>query len=518
MMLKNPFGDYGGVVAGERFIGRNDEIEIIQNRLLGCNYGNIAIMGLPRIGKSSLAWNSIITAKDELIKKKILPVWISFGEYVSLNDVFQEVVLELIEMLNDSTELVGHLKPIIKCVAEASNQIEKRRFIKKILKFLKSNGFRLILVLDEFDNAQNILDLHDFQFLREASNNPDTKLALLTISRKTIQELEPDNGALSNFYQIFTDLRLKLFNQSDQNDYWNRVRQNGIEVSQKYISLTKYYCGSHPYLLDAFNHEVFNKISQTETNLEKISELVIKELNLKMLNEYESIIKLMRDEGLERMLMQTIVGPVYDITQRDVEKLLKYDIVSMTSIGKYSSFSEYFNNYLLIKSIEVDIWPLWGEVETEVRSIIKQELTESFGEQWEVGYRKAFGKNVDTPAGGKELKVDVLDGGVHTMGLIKERERNKKLFGDLASHHLIDYTVPSVMFDSFISKNWNWYDEILGKQKNDWKPIFEHLGKIRNPLAHNNPNFLSDSDKNIAEGYCKIILEKIKKWKVKEIQ
>lgn len=502
-MLKNPFGDYGGVVSGERFIGRNNEIDIIQNRLLGCNYGNIAIMGLPRIGKSSLAWNSIMTEKDELIKKKILPIWISFGEYSSLNDVFEEVILELGEMFVDSPELADHLTPIIKRINEASNQTEKRRFIKKMIKFLKSNDFRLILVFDEFDNAQNILDLHDFQFLREASNNPDTKLALLTITRKTIQELEPDNGALSNFYQIFTDLRLKLFNENDQDAYWNRVRHNGIEVSQKYIALTKHYCGSHPYLLDAFNHEVFNKISQTETNLEKISELVIKELNLKMLNEYESIIKLMRDEGLERMLMQMIVGPVYDITQRDVEKLLKYDIVSLNTIGKYSSFSEYFNNYLLLKSNSIDIWPLWSEVENEIRVLIKQNLFEKFGEAWEDTYAKQ----------NKQKGAEAFIQDKREMKL-----RNKKSFGDKASDHLVDYTYPMDMFDRFIALDWNWYSLIFDKQKNDWKPIFEHLGKIRNPLAHNNPNFLSDSDKNIADGYCKIILEKINKWKIKDIQ
>jgi len=502
MMLKNPFGDYGGVVSGERFIGRNNEIDIIQNRLLGCNYGNIAIMGLPRIGKSSLAWNSIMTEKDELIKKKILPIWISFGEYSSLNDVFEEVILELVEMFVNSPELADHLTLIIKRVNEASNQTEKRRFIKKMLKFLKSNDFRLILVFDEFDNAQNILDLHDFQFLREASNNPDTKLALLTITRKTIQELEPDNGTLSNFYQIFTDLRLKLFNEKDQDDYWNRVRHNGIEVSQKYISLTKHYCGSHPYLLDAFNHEVFNKISQIETNLEKISELVIKELNLKMLNEYESIIKLMRDEGLERMLMQMVVGPVYDITQREVEKLLKYDIVSLNTIGKYSSFSEYFNNYLLLKSNSIDIWPLWSEVENEIRVLIKQNLFEKFGEVWEDTYAKQ----------NKQKGAEAFIQDKREMKL-----RNKKSFGDKASDHLVDYTYPMDMFDRFIALDWNWYSLIFDKQKNDWKPIFEHLGKIRNPLAHNNPNFLSDSDKNIAEGYCKIILEKINKWKIKDI-
>jgi hypothetical protein len=39
------------------------------------------------------------------------------------------------------------------------------------------------------------------------------------------------------------------------------------------------------------------------------------------------------------------------------------------------------------------------------------------------------------------------------------------------------------------------------------------LVRFGNPLAHNNPNFLSDADKNLAEGYCKILLEKIIQWK-----
>ena len=53
MLLKNPFADFGGIVIGDRFIGRKAEIEAIQNRLFGINYGNMAIMGLPRIGNQA---------------------------------------------------------------------------------------------------------------------------------------------------------------------------------------------------------------------------------------------------------------------------------------------------------------------------------------------------------------------------------------------------------------------------------------------------------------------------------
>ena len=54
--LNNPFSGYGGIVYGEKFIGRRDSLRQLEQRILGENYGNLAIVGLPRIGKSSLAW------------------------------------------------------------------------------------------------------------------------------------------------------------------------------------------------------------------------------------------------------------------------------------------------------------------------------------------------------------------------------------------------------------------------------------------------------------------------------
>jgi hypothetical protein len=352
--------------------------------------------------------------------------------------------------------------------------------------------------------------------LRELSYSIETKIGLITISRKSIQELEPDNGALSNFYQIFTDLRLKLFSSLDMELYWKRIENLGINVSSDYKTLSDEYCGSHPYLLDVLNHEVFNQITQTEIDLKDTFIEIIDDLRLKLYNEFEAILKLMTFEGLGDKLMQMVVGPVYDINQRDTEQLLKYAIVYKNVSDNYSSFSKYFNDYLLLKSNAIDVWPLWSEVERELRTLIKAELLETFGDNWEIGYRKSFGKEVESTNGDKIRKVDVLDGSPNGLGLYKEKERSKFLFGDLASAHLIDYTLPRNMFESFISKNWPWYVKILGKDKTYWSPIFEHLGKIRNPLAHNNPNFLSDSDKNLAEGYCKMLLEKIKKWKEKD--
>jgi hypothetical protein len=518
MKLINPFSDYGTIVSNDRFIGRIKEIDAIRNRVLGASYGNISIVGLPRIGKSSLVWNAIFLDKEKLLSENVVLIWISFGEYNNLQEVFDDVIYEIGETLG-SNEIANELKIIESKIISGDTNLERRRYLKRYFKLLKQNGLKIILALDEFDNAGSILNLQDFQFLRELSYNIETKLCLITISRKSIQELEPENGALSNFYQIFTDLRLKMFSNEDIDLYWLRLTKFGLSISVQYQDSIYEYCGCHPYLLDVVNHEVFNNISQFDLNLDATFSQTVDDLRLKLFNEFEAILKLMHFEGLEDKLMQMIVGPVYDINQRDVEKLLKYDIVQKKDESEnYSSFSSFFNDYLILKSSSVDVWPLWSQVEKEVRNLIKTELFELYGENWEDAFRNKFGKDIILPDGSKERNLEVLDGGKHSLGLIGERNRSMKQFGELASIHLIDYSLPRHMFEDFISKNWSWYEKVLGGQKNDWSPIFSLLGKIRNPLAHNNPEFLTDSDKSLAEGYCKKILDKIRTWKEVKVQ
>jgi AAA+ ATPase superfamily predicted ATPase len=497
MILKNPFSDFGGIIKGDRFVGRKSELNQIQKRLLGESFGNLAIIGLPRIGKSSLAWNSIIENKETLIQKKILPIWIPLGEFSNLIEFLDEVlsiVCDQIQTTNKESFLV--FNELRNSFHSADSNLEKRRFVKKFLRNLNTNGFRLILVIDEFDNAQDIFSLQDFQFLRESSYNLETKIGIVTVSRKTIQELEPDNGSLSNFYQIFDELRLKLFSDEDVSLYWQRLKKLGISVSATYIENIIFYSGKHPYLLDLINYSIFNKIEQTAINLDEILNSTLETLKLKIYNEYESILKLMEQENLDKKLVQLIVGPNYDITQRDVEKLLKYSLVKSTTDESFECFAKFFEEYLSLKSSEIDIWPLWAETEIELRSVIKEFLIDKYGEDW-----------VDNFVKGNPKKTKTIDELKFVMA------KNIKSFGDKASTHLVDYTYPSHMMDCFIHSDWKWFENIFSKQFNDWKPKFDLLSEIRNPLAHNNREFLTPSKLNNAIGYCQEILTLIQKWK-----
>jgi AAA+ ATPase superfamily predicted ATPase len=489
----NPFSDYGKIVQNERFVGRQREITTIQNRLLGSNYGNLAIMGLPRIGKSSLAHNAIFKLKDDLLKDRTLVFWINTGSITNSKFFFLKLALDaynLIQEIFEEADMISIEKSYKKLNLPDLNEIEFSSYLQNFFRKVKSTNHKLIFVLDEFDNSERIFRVEDFQLLRELSNDPSTQVALLTISRRTLQELEPENGALSNFYQIFSDLHLGFYNETDLLLYWNFVKGHNVVVGNDTIKSIEYYVSSHPFLLDLINYDIFNNIKGHSINFEEVFSSIINNLRLKILNEYGTILKLMREENIASKAIQIIVGPVYDIRQIDVEKLQKYQLI-IKSGDDFVGFCPYFTNFLKLSQNEIEVWPLFSEFEIEMRSIIKQFLTENYGELWEDKFPKQ-----DIVA---ELKIN--------------REVNKRAFGEKAPDDLINYTYPKHFFDGFITTNWNWFKPIFKKDKSDWKPKFSDLVKVRNPLAHNNFNFLTESDKNKTTGYCQEILELIQKWK-----
>ena len=80
--FENPFADYGNIVGGQRFIGRQESLKVLESRVIRPQEpGNLAIIGEPRIGKSSLVYKAVIERKNELIAKKLLPIWINLGTY-----------------------------------------------------------------------------------------------------------------------------------------------------------------------------------------------------------------------------------------------------------------------------------------------------------------------------------------------------------------------------------------------------------------------------------------------------
>ena len=110
--FENPFADYGNIVRGERFIGRKDSLRVIENRIIRPrDAGNLAIIGEPRIGKSSLVYKAIIERKSELIAVNVLPIWINLATFDRADIFFRSLVtscLDEMEEMNWFSESIQH--------------------------------------------------------------------------------------------------------------------------------------------------------------------------------------------------------------------------------------------------------------------------------------------------------------------------------------------------------------------------------------------------------------------------
>ena len=148
---------------------------------------------------------------------------------------------------------------------------------------------------------------------------------------------------------------------------------------------------------------------------------------------------------------------------------------------------------------ETDFWGLWKDTEIAIRDIIKDYLSETFNTNWEEEYLLKY------PS---EKRTDAIN------KLSKERAKYQKNFGSLASSHIVDYTYPKDMYDLFVANDWIWFSKIFSvNEKGFWVKVFAELAFLRNPVAHNNSQFVPINRINEAKSYCELILEKINTWR-----
>ncbi len=500
--MENPFSNYGKTISGKRFIGRRAAIQAVKNRIFGEYYGNLAIMGLPRIGKSSLAQQAIMEYCNDNPQRIIIATWINMGDFTNPTLFFEAMVEDIHDkvLLQEPIDLTT-INALYEKIDEPTRPFaKKQRFIFQYFCALKKNNIRVIFILDEFDSVRNYFQVNDFQYLRKLSYSPDSAICLVTTSRRYLSDIElgAKPFTTSNFHQTFDNIYLGMYNEDDLAEYWDKFFNSKVPISEEGKQKIYDFTGHHPFLLDLFNFNLFNDL-----NLDNILQSVEdtkKKLNLTIVTNYHLIFNLLKEENLHNKLLQMVVGPVFDIKTVDVERLERYELVSTVN-GKYRGFSNDFNDYLYRVQREVPIWDLWAETETRLRVLVGIWLEERYGEDWVPKFRKL------SPA--KELYMAKLE---------EMQQKEQKSFPDTFSQSLLEFTYPAELFDQFMRVEWKWFKPIFSnKEANEWKPIFDVLARIRNPLAHNKMNILKDYERNKAISYCQEIVNRIEAWEQSRI-
>ena len=73
------------------------------------------------------------------------------------------------------------------------------------------------------------------------------------------------------------------------------------------------------------------------------------------------------------------------------------------------------------------------------------------------------------------------------------------------------------MYNVFMAPAWGeWFQQVFVGNKKDWATKFNYLADIRNPMAHNNREFISQEQITLATQYCEEIKRTIEEWECKQ--
>ncbi len=523
MKKENPFADYGTIVSGSRFIGRKNELIRLRQRVLPREGegGNFAIMGLPRIGKSSLMWQGVMARKPELLERNTIPVWYTASKvcdtFFFLRGVCKEIIDNARQIANE--QLSNYLSDLKKQIDEAENKEKVKEKIEELIKELTYQKIKVILLIDEFDAVQSYMTGDDFGFLRTISYEPNRKICIVTTSRKAIKDIEAINGAVSNFYGTFDTLRLGLYDEDSLDDYWNWVAegQPPFCLNSDYKQNAVYMVGAHPFLLDFYNYHHW---LQTE---EKGMGTGEKDFQIQLKDIFDTMQGTLSKEKLLDAAIQLVVGPVMDIAPNSDNILEAYNFIVRTDVNEkakllgnyygvrynegyaYSCFSPYLTTLFAYQHLfDIPYWPEWQNTEVRVRGAIKK-YVESLGTDWEQKLLNRFSNNKNWMDNYKALKT--------------LRSRTLKRFPN-ASPNIIDYTLPANMFSMFIGPAWGEFfaNVFLGTggnrsgNRDEWRRKFQFLAEVRNPQAHSNGLFVDKEEINQAKLFCREITQTINFW------
>ena len=491
--LDNPFTDYGGIVSGERFIGRSADLRTVESRIIHTPVpGNLAIVGDSRVGKSSLVYHAIMEPKKRLLKDKQIPIWINLGTCDTRSHFFRLLVTECFEELEELGWLTESIESAMNRVLQNDHSwTTEYRSIQRFFRIVKQAGYRILFILDEFDNARYLFheDVNGFQGLRELSYNPQWRITFITTSRRTVYDIELQTRGMSTLAGIFQTMYLGMFSDQDRQEFYQRLASVGIPITEEVRSKFSSYCGGHPYLLDVLGYRVVEQDKEcNDFDLDEAAQRVEHEF----IGHYDQMATRLGEDESFNQLLQILFGPVVDVKQGDVDELLRYGFIRESSDGNYKTFSEHFQAYLRLREREVDLWPIWKETEIALRSAVNAYMTEQYGEDW----------------------IRVLERSRPNLNSIFKKcrelqKKEEKSMGGRASRSLLDFTYPQELFN-IILVEWNVFKAVFKQDKPYWNYRGQLLSKVRTPLAHNRDQSLYEHDRQIAEGYCKEILTILK--------
>lgn len=211
----NPFVT-SSIKLSKRFYGRDEELADIKCCIGAAEPACVSVIGMKYSGKSSLLF-FVEDRIDDFCTQEQKPVVV----YVNLHNKAARTLTGLVENLHRGIKRKTGLE-----FWEFSQSNEDWPFQDGLWQ-LYNSGYRLIVLLDEFDSISH--RLNDFQGWGEDWHAKATEklLTIIIASRRPLRELYDSCGLVSPFNNIFSEMRLGALDSK----IWIQMVQDGF-VSQ----------------------------------------------------------------------------------------------------------------------------------------------------------------------------------------------------------------------------------------------------------------------------------------------
>ncbi|MBU7027204.1 MAG: ATP-binding protein [Theionarchaea archaeon] len=359
--MKNPYWNRTMIREPKDFFGREKEIKKIFAALGASHPQNISIMGERKIGKSSLLYYIFQsnTEKQELPHpKKYIFAFVDFQEHPDIT------VDEFFEMLY--SELKNKLPERIKI-----EQVKNYKTFTNMVKTLDDLGYKLILLLDEFDKIlQNKnFKVDFFSYLRSTANRYD--FALIISTQKNLEDLYRKDLLGSPFFNIFTQIHLGLFQKEEA---LNLITGPSAEEDIPFEEDTEFIlknAGLFPFFIQILCHELFEyKKNHNKTIGQEGYNEVLEKFWVEADPHFFHFWKSLSQEEKE-VLFEIATENKVKNGKKSVIRYLKQKGYVTTVSGRNRIFSDTFKQFILDHQEEVtDIGEIKGKPPTTVWDIL----------------------------------------------------------------------------------------------------------------------------------------------------
>lgn len=500
--MENIFADFGNVISADRYINREKVEKNIRARLLDNNsYGSIGLVGMQRMGKSSLSYNLFERHAEDLIDDKIMILKLVMYKYKSPQSFFSEMASQAFDILDERDEVTTKLERRYKRIKESNVEENGGERVRSFFKHVVTElGYRVICIIDEFDYSKKLFEDYPegFFVLRELAYQPENKIGFLFLSRHLMAELEAGVGYdVSNFSNILLNEYLTVYSEEEFELYFLNFEEIGIEVTDDMMNEYKEITGKVPYWMDILSFHYVNSVINGE---DKTLYDIFEENQEVFYGEFQRFFTLLEDQGLLNTLYQVVLGPIGDdATPKQIGRLKNYGLIEGSDDTGYMTVSKYFRQFMVMKEQVIDFYPLWNRTEKLLRLTCAEGLRRKYGLNWEEEIENQYA-NIRKKDGGCPLIGDFI---ADAKRQVEDMKNKVKIYEIEPSEiNLLNGTTTGGLASIILMEYNDCFKEVFKMKKGEFQPLLDGITSARNPYQHNNDHIIRDDIKKKTNENC----------------